>query len=163
MSRRKLLRAGVVSASGAAALFGVLGSQVAFGQQAGAGQLPFAGTPVTLYVMPGSLKGSDGQMHDAIVPSSLVFQSGVATTLNIVNFDDGSHTITSPDLGMDLTIQPGGATQPVTTTATLTFPQAGVYRWYCNLTCDGPSHYAMGAGWDGPGEDGYMAGNFMVV
>jgi len=102
-------------------------------------------------------------MHDAIIPSSVVFQSGVPTTLNVVNYDEGSHTITAPDLGLDLTIQPGGATQPVTTTATLTFPQAGVYRWYCNLTCDGPSHFAMSSGWAGPGQDGYMAGNIMVV
>jgi Cupredoxin-like domain len=163
MSRRKLLRIGVVSSTGAAALLGVLGSQIAFGQQAGGGQLPNAGAPITMYLMPGSLKGPDGQLHDAVIPSSLVFQAGVPTTINVVNFDDGSHTITSPELGLDLTIQPGGEAQPVTTTATLTFPQAGAYRWYCNLQCDGPSHFAMSESWAGPGQDGYMAGNILVV
>ncbi len=162
MSRRKLLRVGVASTTGASALLAVLGTQLAFGQQAGT-QLPDAGGPITMYVMPGALKGPDGGMHDAIVPSSVVIQSGVPTTLNIVNFDDGSHTISSPDLGLNLTINPGGATQPVTTSATLTIPQAGVYRWFCALTCDGPSHFSMSDDWAGSGQDGYMAGNLVVV
>ena len=162
LSRRKLLRIGIVSTTGATALLGVLGGQLAFGQQA-VTQLPNAGGPISMYVMPGTLKGQDGAQHDAIVPSSVVFQSGVPTTLNIVNFDGGSHTLTSPDLGLNLTIEPGNATQPVTTTATLTVPQPGVYRWFCALTCDGPSHFAMSDGWDGPDQDGYMAGNIVVV
>jgi plastocyanin len=163
MTRRKLLRVGVVSSTGAAAMLGVLGSQLAFGQQAGGAQLPGAGAPLTLYVLPGAVKGPDGGMHDAIVPSSVVIAAGVPTTLNIVNFDGGGHSITAPDLQLDLDVEKGDKSQPVTTTATLTIAQAGVYRWYCDETCDGPSHFAMSAGWDGPSQVGYMAGNFVVV
>lgn len=163
MSRRKLLRVGVISTTGAAALLGVIGSQAAFGQQAGGRQLPDAGAPISLYVLPGGIKAADGQLHDAVVPSSVVLQSGVPTTLNIVNYDGGAHTITAPDLGLNLMIDAGTSAQPTTTTATLTIPQPGVYRWFCGLTCDGPSHFAMGDGWGGPGQEGYMAGNIVVV
>ena len=163
MTRRKLLRVGAISSAGAAALVGVLGSQAAFGQQAGGAQLPGAGAPLTLYVLPGAIKAPDGGLHDAIVPSSVVIAAGVPTTLNIVNFDGGGHSITSPDLGLDLDVDAGNRSQPVTTTATLTVAQPGVYRWYCDETCDGPSHFAMSDGWDGPSQTGYMAGNFVVV
>lgn len=163
LCRRKLLRIGVITSTGAAALLGVLGSQLAFGQQGGGAQLPNAGGPLTLYMLPGAIKGPDGAMHDAMVPSSVVLQAGVPTTLNVVNFDGGGHSITAPDLALDLDISPGNKSQPVTTTATLTINEPGVYRWYCDETCDGPSHFAMSDSWAGPGQDGYMAGNFVVV
>jgi len=58
----------------------------------------------------------------------------------------------------------GDAVQPVTTTATITIPQSGVYRWYCSVSCDDASaNWAMGDGYDGKDQDGFMAGNFVVL
>jgi plastocyanin len=163
MSRRKLLRVGLISTVGAGALASVVGSQLAFGQSA-------APSSLTIYIFRGEegIKGPDGQGHDSFVPSSFVLQAGVATTLNIVNMDESAHSINAPDLGLAIPISPGnvvgGAVQPVTTSATVTVPQAGVYRWYCSLDCDaGGGQWAMTDGFDGKGQDGFMAGNIVVV
>jgi plastocyanin len=163
ISRRKVLRIGMISTSGAAALLSVLGGGLAFGQQAGSAS-------VTTYILRGARapKGPDGKGHDSFVPSSFVLQSGVPTTFNIINYDDAPHTITSTDLGLNLLINPGdevgGEVQPATTTATITIPQAGVYRWYCDSACDDDGgKWAMSDGYDGKGQDGFMAGNFVVL
>ena len=163
MSRRKVLRLGLISTAGAGAMLGVLGSQLALGQDAGS-------QSVTLYIFRSEegIKGPDGKGHDAFVPSSFVLQAGVATTLNIVNFDESAHIITAPDLGLGIPVSPGnvvsGAVVPVTTTATITIPQAGVYRWYCSLDCDaGGGQWAMSDAFDGKAQDGFMAGNIVVV
>jgi heme/copper-type cytochrome/quinol oxidase subunit 2 len=170
ISRRKVLRIGVISTTGAAALLSVLGSGLAFGQQAGDQSGGSAGASVTAYVFKAAqgIKGPDGKTHDSFVPSSFVLQSGVPTTLNIINYDDGLHSMTSPDLGLNLLIAPGNAVgnavQPVTTTATITVPQSGVYRWYCSNSCDdGAGNWAMSDGLDGKDQDGFMAGNFVVL
>jgi plastocyanin len=145
ISRRKVLRIGLISTTGAAALLSVLGSGLAFGQQAGGQSSGSAPASVTGFVFKAEqgIKGPDGKPHDAFAPTSFVLQSGVPTTLNIINYDDGPHTITSPDLGLNLIINPGtavgDAVQPVTTTATITIPQSGVYRWYCSVSCDDAS------------------------
>jgi plastocyanin len=168
ISRRKALRIGFISTAGASALLSVLGSQIAFGQQAG--QSATDSATINVYVFRGEqgIKAPDGNGHDAFVPSSFVLKAGVPTTLNIVNYDEGPHTITSPDLDLNLIINPGkevgDQVLPVTTTATITMPQAGVYRWYCALDCDGGGgKWAMSDGYDGKDQDGFMAGNIVVL
>jgi plastocyanin len=163
ISRRKVLRLGVTSTTGAAALLSVLGSGLAFGQAQ-------AGASVTTYILRGAqgIKGPDGKGHDAFVPSSFVLQAGVPTTFTVINYDGAPHTITSRDLGLNLPINPGNPVgddvQPVTTTATITIPQAGVYRWYCDAECDDDGgKWAMSDGYDGKAQDGFMAGNFVVL
>jgi len=169
ISRRKVLRIGMISTTGAAAMLSVLGSKIAFGQQAG-GQPSGSAASLTGYVFKAEqgIKGPDGKAHDAFAPTSFVLQAGVPTTLNIINYDDGAHTIIAPDLGLSLLINPGTAVgdqvQPVTTTATITVPQSGVYRWYCSMACDdGAGNWAMSNALDGNGQDGFMAGNFVVL
>jgi heme/copper-type cytochrome/quinol oxidase subunit 2 len=124
----------------------------------------------TVYVLPGGMgeTGPDKAHHDMIAPSDFVLRAGVPVTLTIVNFDDGNHTITSPALGLNIMIkagidEPDGSIKPVTTTMTFTPKKAGQYRWNCMVMCDGPSHWAMSAGFDGPGQDGFMAGWFIVL
>jgi hypothetical protein len=168
ISRRTALRIGATSTAGAAALLSVLGPRLAFGQLAGAQS---DNSTITLYVFRGEqgVKGPDGKGHDAFVPSSFVLQSGAASTLNVINFDEGPHTITSPDLGLNLLINPGkevseDEVQPVTTTATLTVSEPGVYRWYCAIDCDAAGGYwAMSDSFDGKSQDGFMAGNIVVL
>jgi heme/copper-type cytochrome/quinol oxidase subunit 2 len=124
----------------------------------------------TLYVLPGNMGfvGPDKAHHDTIAPSDFVLKAGVPVTFTVINFDDGGHSITAPALGVNIKIKPGideanGGIKPVATTYTFTPTKKGEFHWNCMVMCDGPSHWAMSAGFDGPGRDGYMAGWFKVL
>jgi len=128
-----------------------------------------AAEKITIYIFRGiqGIKGPDGKGHDAFVPSSFVVKTGVPITLEFINWDEGAHTLTAPDMGLNIMIkggkEVGGKVEPVTTTYTLTPAKKGTYRWYCALTCDaGGGGWAMQQGWSGPSKEGYMAG-FIVV
>jgi plastocyanin len=128
-----------------------------------------AGQEVTLYVFRGvqGIKGPDGKGHDAFVPSSFVVKAGAPVHLTIINYDEGAHTITSKELGLNIIIkggkEVGNTVEPVTTTASFTPSKRGTYRWYCALACDaGGGGWAMEQGYAGPSKEGYMAG-FIVV
>jgi len=124
---------------------------------------------LTIYVFRGvqGILGPDGKGHDAIVPANFVVKVGVPVHLEIINYDEGAHTITSKDLGLNIQIKGGkevGKTvQPVTTMASFTASKKGTFRWYCALACDAGGHgWAMEQGYAGLGKEGYMAG-FIVV
>lgn len=124
----------------------------------------------TLYVFRGEtgVKGPDGKGHDAFVPSSIVVKAGVPTTVQVINYDEGAHSMTAEGLGLDQLIQAGKAVgddvQPVTTTFTFTAAKPGVYRWYCKLPCDGGGGgWDMTDGYDGPKQDGFMAGHIVAI
>jgi plastocyanin len=124
----------------------------------------------TLYVFRGEtgVKGPDGKGHDAFVPSGIVVKAGVPATVQVTNYDEGPHSITAEGLGLDQLIQGGkevgDTVQPVTTTFSFTAAKAGVYRWYCKLPCDaGNGAWAMTDGYDGPKQDGFMAGHIVVL
>src|ERR1035437_7409434 len=116
----------------------------------------------TMYGSKLGIKGTDGQPHDILIPSNFVIKSGVPVTLTIVNYDEGPHTITAPDIGFKLTMkggqqQPDKSVKPVTTTFHFTASKKGVFRWYCALPCD-----AKHGSWDmkttpaGPDQDRFM-------
>ncbi len=117
--------------------------------------------------------GPDGTNHDAIMPSDLVVEPGQQVTLTVINYDDGDHSITAPEINMNLVAKGGTFTKdasgketgftPGKTTFTFTAPaKVGYYRWYCAIPCDGPTHWGMSKGFDGNGQDGYMAGYLVV-
>ncbi len=146
---------------------------------------------ITLYVLPGDLtkkvgyKGPDGRYHDSIVSSTITVKMGQPTRVSVVNYDEGTHSITSPTLGLSFTIASGHhetdkekaavdrreralglseTTSPATTTFTLNIKKRGTYRWFCAMPCDGQNgKWAMLAGFGGPGQVGYMAGFIVVV
>jgi plastocyanin len=106
--------------------------------------------------------GPDKAGHDTYVPSKLTVKAGVPVTITVKNYDEGPHSFTVTSLGINETISGHvSATQPSTTTFTVTFPTAGTYRWYCAIPCD-----AKHGGWamtpdskgHGPSQDGFMAG-----
>ncbi len=128
---------------------------------------------LTLYVMPDEmgLVGPDKQHHDSFLPSSFVLKAGEPVQLTIVNYDDTAHSITAPDLGLNIVVKPGthvaGSDQvtPVTTTFTFTPTKKGQFRWHCIFPCDkgGGKGWAMKPAFDGQDGDGFMAGYIEVI
>lgn len=122
----------------------------------------------TMYGSKLGIKGPDGQPHDIMIPANFVVKAGVPVMLTVENYDEGPHSITAPDLGLNLIInagkeQPDKSVLPVRTTFHFTPTKKGVFRWYCALPCD-EKHGA----WDmklsaaGPGQDNFMAGYIVV-
>lgn len=117
-----------------------------------------------------SKPGPDGNLHDMLVPSDMVVQPGQKVTVNVINFDDMPHSITAPELGLNVIVQGGtaasedGPVTPATTTFTFTAPdKSGVYRWFCALPCDDEANnWDMAKSFDGQDQDGYMAGYVIV-
>lgn len=127
---------------------------------------------ITVYVLPGAnglgFTGPDKAHHDTMVPSSFVLRKGVPVTFTVINLDDMRHSISAPGLGVNITIKPGvdrkdGGIAPTKTTFTFTPAKAGEFRWYCLFPCDMPTHWAMSASYDGPGQNGFMAGVIRVL
>ena len=125
----------------------------------------------TIFIFNGKedIQGPDGTGHAAFVPSSIVVKQGELTTISFVNKDSVAHTMTSPDLGINIAIAAGqpngdGSVNAATTTANITPIKTGVYRWYCAAPCDlDQRNWAMSADWSGPDKMGYMAGYIVVV
>lgn len=125
---------------------------------------------ITLNVYPKAItmKGVDSAMHDAILPSSWVVKEGQKFSVTVINYDDGQHSITSPDLGLNFVIAAGkkdatGKITPTVSTTTFIATKTGAFHWYCAFPCDGPSHLGMTMnGNDGRGYDEIMAGTILV-
>jgi plastocyanin len=122
----------------------------------------------TMYGSKLGIKAPDGKPHDILIPTNFVIKAGVPVTLTVVNYDEGPHSITAPDIDLNLIMKGGkeqkdGSVIPVTTTFNFTVNKKGVFRWYCALPCD-EKH----GSWDmtpssaGPGQDGFMAGYIVV-
>jgi hypothetical protein len=115
------------------------------------------------------IKGPDGKGHDSFVAPNFVVKSGAPVTVTVVNYDEGSHSMTAPGVGLDASITGGkalsnGKIGPVTTHFTFTPTTKGTFRWYCKIPCDkGANYWAMGPGYDGPSENGFMAGYIVVI
>lgn len=95
----------------------------------------------------------DGKFHDEMVPSTWAVRVGVWTEVTMINYDDGPHSLTIPQLGLDEIAQGAiktttpfaGETKwetlnlavPVVTTFVFRVSKAGLYAWYCKIPCDG--------------------------
>lgn len=110
------------------------------------------------------IQGPDGKYHDVFIPSSFVLRAGEPVRLTFVNYDDGRHTFTAPDLGLNIQIKPGldlsnGNVAPTVTTYTFTPSRKGTFRWFCAYKCD---PWTMVPGVSGPSREFYMAGYITV-
>jgi plastocyanin len=137
---------------------------LACGSEVRAATVPQA---LTVYVFGPSqgIEGSDGQPHEAFVPSSLVVKAGTSVRLTFVNYSRAQHNFVQPQLNLDLVIAASrGTGRPAATAIVFTPAKKGVYRWFCSLPCD-VEHgmWAMGRGYGGPGREGFMAGNIVVL
>lgn len=158
----KLSRLGFVASAGAVAA--TLGAAAAPEIAAAAGQ----SLEATMYGSHLGIKGPDGKPHDVMIPTNFVIKAGVPVTMTVTNYDEGPHTITATEMGLNAQIKPGnevskGKILPVKTTFTFTAQKKGVYRWYCALPCDeGHGAWDMTTGYAGPDKEGFMAGFFVV-
>ena len=172
MNRRGAVGSAVTSLAGASLLIGLAGKATAAFAQPAADPSPAdtsADVKYKVFILPDGLQGPEGKMHDAFVPSNFVVSAGVPTTIQFVNYDGGSHSVTVPSLGLDFDIAAGTRDAaknrvPTITSVTLTVPEKGNYRWDCDETCDGGAdHWAMGTGFAGDSQEGYMAGYIVAI
>ena len=111
---------------------------------------------VTIYMFKKKAKlpgGPDGAYHDEQVPSTWSVRVGVWTEVTMINYDNGEHSITIPQLGLDEIAQAGtkittpfaGETSwetldgavPTVTTFVFRVSKPGLYAWHCEIPCDG--------------------------
>ena len=107
---------------------------------------PAAAPVVDLKIIGSYRLAADGKKHDAFTKTEFAVKVGQPLQLRIDNTDDVPHSITSPEVGVNITAQPG------THTYSLVVHTAGKYQWYCMIPCDSDAH-----GW-AMQNPGYMSG-----
>lgn len=110
---------------------------------------------------------SNAAAHEAQTRSNLNVKAGDTITVTVTNYDEGPHTFTSPELGVNATIKPAINPDkgiPSKTTFTFIAKKSGKFRWYCMDPCDA-KHGAWAMTPDGTETDrvGYMAGYVVVA
>jgi len=112
-----------------------------------------------------TITGPDGNKHDVFVATSATtVKVGQPVTITITNKDDVQHSMTSPDLGLNIVIPAATDKGDGTISYTFTPTKAGTFRWFCALPCDTDN-----AGWDmtpdsaGSDQLGFMAGTITVT
>lgn len=112
---------------------------------------------VSLVVNAGYKSSADGKLHDAFTPADFTINHGQPVEITVYNFDDGSHTLTSTDLKLNLSIKGSEKEgEPALSTTTFMADKAGSFTWNCMIPCDTESNaWAMT-------KDGYMTGKISV-
>lgn len=111
----------------------------------------------TMVIVPGIRLGPDKKMHDAFTPTDFSAKVGQKIVLTVYNYDGGDHSITAPDLKLNLVI-PGAKQNGVPTIKTFTFTitKTGSFHWLCVVPCDDDAK-----GW-AMSHDHYMAGTITI-
>jgi len=131
------------------------------GQQAAAQQLNFQ------VVGPddATITGPDGAKHDVFAAiGGTSVKVGQPVTITITNKDDVQHSMTAPDLGLNIIVPAATDKGDGTISYTFTPSKVGSFRWFCALPCDTDN-----AGWDmtadssGSDQLGFMAGTITVT
>jgi heme/copper-type cytochrome/quinol oxidase subunit 2 len=109
--------------------------------------------------------GPDGAKHDVFTAmGATTVQVGIPVTITITNKDDVPHSMTSPDLGLNIVIPAATDKGDGTVSYTFTPTKTGSFRWFCAIPCDTDN-----AGWDmtsdgtGSGQNNFMAGFITVT
>jgi heme/copper-type cytochrome/quinol oxidase subunit 2 len=155
-----------VVAGGVAALaIGACGS----GGQAGSDNPVPANAQLLSYQVVGpddaTITSPDGAKHDVFAAlTATTVKVGVPVTITITNKDDVQHSMTSPELGLNIVIPAATDKADGTVTYTFTPTKIGTFRWFCAIPCDTDN-----AGWDmtsdggGNGQLNFMAGTITVT
>lgn len=102
---------------------------------------------ISTTVLPGSKRGFDGQLHDAYTVTTFNAKVDQPISIKVNNTDSAAHSITAPDLGINIIVKPGIHTYSVI------IRKKGHFVWYCDLPCD---NWAME-------HAGYMQGYFNIT
>lgn len=110
---------------------------------------------------------SSADAKNPAVRTTIDVKAGDKVTVTVTNYDEGPHTFTAPELGINETVAPAKNAEkgiPNKTTFTFTVKKAGKFRWFCTSPCDaGQKGWAMTADKSGQTDHvGYMAG-FVVA
>jgi hypothetical protein len=82
-------------------------------------------------------RGPEGTWHDAYLPASFAVTPGATVKVTVLNYDEGEHSFTSTQLGLNVTFPAGSAKKPSKTTFTFRAPTGkGSYLWWCAMPCD---------------------------
>jgi phosphoribosylformylglycinamidine (FGAM) synthase PurS component len=101
---------------------------------------------ISLKVIPGWKLGPDKIKHDAFTKTEYAVKVGQTLELKIDNTDEGEHSITSPEIGVNLVIKPGVHTYQIVV------KEKGRFSWFCVIPCDDEAN-----GW-AMQHAGYMSG-----
>ncbi len=101
---------------------------------------------ISLKVVPGGKVGPDGAKHDTFTKTEFAVKVGQKLDLRIDNTDEGEHSITSPEIGVNIIVKPGVHTYEVVV------KEKGRFSWFCVIPCDEDTN-----GW-AMQHAGYMAG-----
>jgi hypothetical protein len=101
---------------------------------------------ISLKVIAGGKLGPDKIMHDAFTKTEFAVKVGQRLDLTIDNTDEGEHSITSPQIGVNIIVKPGVHTYEVVV------KEKGRFSWFCVIPCDDTAN-----GW-AMQHAGYMSG-----
>jgi hypothetical protein len=101
---------------------------------------------ISLKVVPGGKLGPDGIKHDYFTKTEFAVRVGQRLDLKIDNTDQGEHSITSPEIGVNVIVKPGVHTYQVVV------KEKGRFSWFCVIPCDDNAN-----GW-AMQHAGYMSG-----
>jgi uncharacterized cupredoxin-like copper-binding protein len=113
---------------------------------------------VSMVVNPGYKLGPDGKMHDSFATGDITVKGGQPVEVTVYNLDQGKHSITSKDLGLNFVAKASEKDGvPAVSTFTFTPQKEGKFMWMCTIPCDDNAK-----GW-AMSHDNYMMGYFNVV
>jgi hypothetical protein len=94
---------------------------------------PNGATPaklISLKIVPGGKLGPDKLKHDYYTKTEFAVKVGQKLNLQIDNTDEGEHSITSPEIGVNIVVKPGIHTYQ------LVVKEKGRFSWFCIIPCD---------------------------
>jgi Cupredoxin-like domain len=106
---------------------------------------------ISLKIIPEGKLGPDGKKHDAYTETEFAVKAGQTLKLTIDNTDEGEHSITSPEIGVNIVVKPGIHTYQ------MTVKEKGRFSWFCVIPCDSNAN-----GW-AMQHAGYMSGYITVT
>ena len=101
---------------------------------------------VSLQIIPASKPGPDKIKHDTFTKTEFAVKVGQKLELKIDNTDEGEHSITSPEIGVNIIVKPGVHTYEIVV------KEKGRFSWFCVIPCDDTAN-----GW-AMQHAGYMSG-----
>jgi hypothetical protein len=101
---------------------------------------------ISLKVIPEGRLGPDKKMHDYYTKTEFNVKVGQTLELKIDNTDEGEHSITSPEIGVNIIVKPGMHTYE------MVVKEKGRFSWFCVIPCDSNAN-----GW-AMQHAGYMGG-----